>query len=343
MSQPAWLRQHLPAHTEAYFRLPSPWGVVGAVPDGRPLDVVTAGKQNLQAIAQLREAIGNDKLIADSGAAPYVLPLLVDLRSPVEAAVVDPLGMMSPGSQALLTMRLAQRSPEAVNARFAALQTPALRLSKPLDASGNGMLIDKVPLHFDADSGRLFALLGKQGAQSAQLASLLADLGTPPDNKTHASFAAQEQLIDPSGEGLFGWVSTGGVGGIAAAAIPTQKTGTLPGDLISKTDAIAFGTGSVDGHGSMQLRIHAPQSPLLGYFAPRQFDPSFKVAGTPRWVANLALPDHAQWQESQKNLSLDFGAEKAQKIRQFLARRKDDLGFTAEELTQWTGADRLWR
>lgn len=35
LSQPAWLLQHLPAHTVAYLRIPSPWGLLGAVPNGQ--------------------------------------------------------------------------------------------------------------------------------------------------------------------------------------------------------------------------------------------------------------------------------------------------------------------
>ncbi|HEX2941623.1 MAG TPA: hypothetical protein VHO91_11285, partial [Rhodopila sp.] len=38
LSQPAWLRSHLPSTTVAYLRIPSPWGLIGAVPDGRSLD-----------------------------------------------------------------------------------------------------------------------------------------------------------------------------------------------------------------------------------------------------------------------------------------------------------------
>jgi hypothetical protein len=35
LSQPAWLRQHLPARTVAYLRVPSPWGLIGGAPNGR--------------------------------------------------------------------------------------------------------------------------------------------------------------------------------------------------------------------------------------------------------------------------------------------------------------------
>ncbi|MGP1667313.1 MAG: hypothetical protein ACTS5I_15690, partial [Rhodanobacter sp.] len=102
LAQPAWLRAHLPAHTVAYLRIPSPWSVIGGVPDGRPLDAATASAANLKAVAAIRTAIGKDPVLADSGVAAYLLPLLVDMRSPLEAAAVDALGFMSPNSQVLV-------------------------------------------------------------------------------------------------------------------------------------------------------------------------------------------------------------------------------------------------
>ena len=34
ISAPAWLRQHLPAQTVSYVRIPSPWVMLGGVPTG---------------------------------------------------------------------------------------------------------------------------------------------------------------------------------------------------------------------------------------------------------------------------------------------------------------------
>ena len=340
LAQPAWLRSHLPAHTVAYLRLPSPWGVIGGVPDGRPLDAATATAQNLQAVTAIRAAIAKDPVLADSGAAPYLLALMADMRSPLEAALVDPLGMMSPNSQALLSLRVAQRSPAELNARFAQFTSPAMRLSAPLDADGNGSLATGAPVHFDAANQRLFVLLARQTATPARLAALLSELRTPrADDPAARAIAAQEAHIDKSGEGLFGWVSVHGLGGVAAAAVPVQNFGSLPGDLVGKADSISFGAGSVDGHGRLQLRVYSPQARLLGYLAPRQFDPAFKVAGSPRWVANLALPDARQWQLFENNLSLDFGPERAAAWRQSMGKLKAKVGFDMTDLGAWVGPE----
>lgn len=340
LSQPAWLVDHLPAQTVAYLRLPSPWAMVGAVPDGRPLDVVMAGAQNLKAITALRKAIGNDKLLADTGFAPYLVPLLVDLRSPLEAAMVDPIGVISPGSQVLLSMRLAQTTPAAVNTMFAALGNPRMQLSVPLDAQGNGKFANGAPVHFDAANARLWILVGVHPADASRLKQLMGETTKPGTNSSVTqAIETQEKAIDPSGEGLFGWISVHGVGAAATSAIPSASVGKLPGDLLSKVDSVAFGAGSVDGHGRLQISLHAPQARLLGYLAPQQFDPSFKVAGNPHWVASLALPGGAQWQQFQNNLTLDFGAERAVRWNAALVRWKVSTGFDLNELTHWIGPE----
>ena len=340
LSQPAWLHDHLPATTVGYVRIASPWGMLGAAPSGRPLDAVMSSAPNLQAIASLREAIGKDATLADAGATPYLLALLTDLRSPIEAAMIDPIGTPSPNTQVLLTMRLAQNSVAALNARFAQFAAPALRLAAPLDSHGDGRLAIGMPLHFDAASGRLFVLAGRQPAQPAQLDSLVAGLASAaPDSPVARAMAAQEQQIDQSGQGTFAWISLRGLGGVAASAIPAQTFGTLPGDLVAKSDSVAFGAGTVDGRGRLRLVLHAPQSRLLGYLAPARFAPDFKVAGQPRWVANYALPSAAQFKAFDDNLALDFGADRATALRRGEAQLQQKFGFSLAQLSQWIGPE----
>lgn len=245
LSQPAWLRQHLPARTVGYLRIPSPWGLLGAIPNGRPLDTALASEQHLKAVAALREAIAKDKLLAEAGAAPFMLALMSDLRGPLEIAAVDPLGMPSPGSTLLASTPLEQRDATKLNARFAQLGG-ALKLSTPLDAHGDGALASGELLHFDAASGRLFVLMARSAANAgtvdrSTLNALLDEVKNPKAADVVAKVAEQEQQIDASGQGLFGWVSTHGIGGVAASAIPADNVGTLPGDFTAKTESVAFG------------------------------------------------------------------------------------------------------
>ncbi|WP_266170194.1 pilin [Dyella subtropica] len=343
LSQPAWLRQHLPAHTVGYLRIPSPWGLLGAVPNGRPLDAALASEQHLKAVAALREAIAKDKLLADAGAAPFMQALLSDLRAPLEIVAVDPLGMPSPGSMLLASTQLEQRDAAKLNTRLEQLGG-ALRLNKPLDAKGDGTLASGELMHFDAANGRLFVLMARSGANAGAidrdtLNALLDEVKNPKVADVVAKVAEQEQQIDASGQGLFGWFSTHGIGGIAASAIPAGNVGTLPGEFTAKTESIAFGWGTSDGHGQLQLRLHAPQARLLGYLAPEQFVPDFKVAGKPSWAVSLALPGTKQIKAFEDNLAMDFGVERAAAYRKAMAEFKQNAGFDLAELSQWVGPE----
>ena len=343
LSQPAWLRQHLPAQTVGYLRIPSPWGLLGAVPSGRPLDAALAGEQHLKAVAALREAIAKDQVLADTGAAPLALALLSDLRAPLEVAAVDPLGMPSPGSLLLLSTQLEQRDTARLNARFAQLGG-VLRLDKPLDAKGDGSLASGDLLHFDAASGRLFMLMTRPMANGVtidrgKLDALLVEVNQSKPAEVVAKVAEQERQIDASGQGLFGWFSTHGVGGLAAGAMPAASVGTLPGEFSSKTESIAFGWGAVDGHGRLQLRVHAPQARALRYLAPQQFAPGFKVAGKPAWVVSMALPGAEQVKAFEDELTLNFGAERAAAYRKAMADMKAKAGFELAEFSQWVGPE----
>ena len=340
LSQPAWLRNHLPAATVGYIRIASPWGMLGAVPNGRALDAVMAGEQNLKAIAALRDAFAKDKTLADAGVTPYLLPLLADLRSPLEVAMIDPIGTLSPNTQMLVTMRLAQKNIAELNARFAQFSAPTLKLAAPLDGNGDGRLMTGAALHFDVASGRLFALVSRQPVEPSRLAALIAELAqTKPGSDTDKAVAAQEQQIDQSGQGTFAWISLHGLGGVAAGAIPAQSLGTLPGDLTSKTESVAFGAGTVDGHGRLRIVVHAPQARVLGYLASTRFAPDFKVAGQPRWVVNFALPGADQFKAFEDNLSLDFGAERATSFRNVEAAVQQKLGFGLNDLSRWIGPE----
>ncbi|MGA7437901.1 MAG: hypothetical protein WBW32_07200, partial [Luteibacter sp.] len=151
LSSPAWLRQHLPAQTVAYVRIPSPWGMLNAVPNGRPLDAALSAKANLDAIASVRDALAKDKVLADLKVAPAVNLLLGDLRSPLEVALIDPVGIPSPASHGLITAVLDFANVDAFNARLAALSPNAPILAAPLDAQGNGQLANGTgAVHYDA-------------------------------------------------------------------------------------------------------------------------------------------------------------------------------------------------
>src|ERR1700754_127050 len=183
IASPAWMRQHLPAQTVAYVRIPSPWALVGAVPNGRPLDAALSTKAHLDAIARIRECMAKDKVLVDLKVAPVLNLLLGDLRSPIEAALVDPLGIPAPTSRAVLTAVLDATSIDALNARIASLDAASPLLAAPLDAQGNGQLTSGGAIRYVASEHRLWVT---QSAQEPR----------PPASKTTTSLAAGDAVPD---------------------------------------------------------------------------------------------------------------------------------------------------
>ena len=315
IAAPAWLRQHLPAQTVAYLRLPSPWAVVGGVPNGRPLDAALSVKANLDAVAKLRETIAKDKVLADAKIGPALTLLLSDLRSPLEIALIDPLGIPSPTSRVVATGRFSFDSIDAFNARLASLNAPLL--AAPLDAQGNGKLASGGSVRYVVGEHRLWVTQSmQQPSDEHTIDELVATFGKSSPTTAPATLGTLETHIDTSGEGLFGWATIRGIGAVAANQAGESPFGKLPTDFASKADALAFGSGTVDGRGQFRLVVHAPQARVLQYAAPRSFAPTLKSVGEPRWAMTFALPNAEGYKAFEDNLNLDFGAEKAKTIMQ---------------------------
>jgi hypothetical protein len=301
IAHPAWLRERLPEHTVAYLRIPSFWGWLSA-PNGRGLDAALASEPHTRVIASLREAIRTDKAIADSGFAPALTLLLADLAAPVEIAVVDGSDIANPASNVFASVRFNVADVAAMNARIAALATSTPLLKAPLDASGHGELAEKGYVYFDAANQRLF-LLGGMAASAPALDALVQQT----TQTRMAAMAASERELDASGQGLFFWMQLKGVNGMASAWMPRDPSSALLRDFVQKSESIAAGWGTVDGHGHLQLQLGAPGARLLGYIASDQPLPALKTAGPPYWAAGLRLPDAGQWQNLIDQLDTDFG------------------------------------
>ncbi|MDF4004221.1 pilin [Luteibacter sp. PPL552] len=341
IASPAWLRQHLPAQTVAYLRIPSPWGLLGGVPDGRPLDSALASQAHLDAVAAIRTGLGNDKVLAGLSFTPVIQLLLADLRSPIEIAVVDPVGIPSPASRLVATMTLDFPSVAAFNARMAAAGGAGVpMLDAPLDAQGRGRLASGAALRYDAAQRRLWVSQAMRESPGGQtLDQIVADSAKPPVAPPPATLTALESRIDASGEGLFGWAAIRGLGGVAAAQAGDGSLGKLPGDLASKADAVAFGAGTVDGRGAFRIVLHAPQARVLQYLAPAAFAPGIKAAGEPRWAMTLSLPSASNYATFENNLNLDFGPNGAAQYRQFIAHIGQRAHVDPKRYLRWFGPE----
>ena len=336
IAAPAWLRERLPEHTVAYMRLPSFWGLLSA-PSGRPLDAALASEAHTRLIAQLRDAARKDPLLAQTGVGPAIGLFLGDMASPIEIAAIDGGDILGPASYVLVTVRLDVADVATFNARAAALVQDEPLLKAPLDASGKGALAKNGFVYFDAAQHRLYALFGT-GATGAQLDSYLTALATP---RSHPMFDS-ERAIDSSGQGLFVWIGLKGITGMASAQIPASKPGTLLRDFLDKSRAIAFGWGTVNGHGRLQYVFEAPQARLLEYLAPGKVEAAVRTAGAPRWTVTIALPGADRLAALESHLDADFAPGSADVYRAGMGKMKDKLGMDLTDLLRLAGPDLLF-
>jgi Tfp pilus assembly major pilin PilA len=324
IAQPAWLGERLPAHTVVYARIPSFWGLLSA-PDGRPLDPVLASAEHIKIIASLRDAVRRNKLIADTRAAPVLGLLLGDQGAPLEIALIDISDQPTPAGNLLLTTRLDVPDIATLNAHANELAGDAPFLKAPFDANGSAELEKDGFLQFDLATHRLYAFIGT-GATRMGLDDTLKQLTS---TRSHPMQDAERE-IDNSGQGLFVWINLKGLATLIPAQMPLVQPGTL-----------AFGWGTVAGHGRMQLLLYAPDARLLGYLAPDQIDANLRTAGKPNWIATLALPSAGQLQAIENNLDQDYGAGTQQKYRDAMAKAKDRLGFVPMDFARTIGPDLL--
>ena len=91
-----------------------------------------------------------------------------------------------------------------------------------------------------------------------------------------------------------------------AAQLPQLPPDSLLQDYIAHAQNIAFGWGTVDGHGRLQVQIRASQSRLLGYLAPNAGEVNLKTAGKPDWAISMALPGADNLQAMRDRLDRDY-------------------------------------
>jgi len=332
IAEPAWLEARLPAHTVAYARIPSFWGMVSA-PDGRAFDPALGGVENARIVASLAGAVRRNALVAATGAGPFLDLWMSDLGSPVEIALTDPGDQITPAGNVLLVTRVNVPDIATLNARMAALAGATPILKAPFDANGSAELTHNGVLQFDAASHRLFLFAGI-GATRVGLDQAIAQLA---QTRPHP-MQALEHEIDESGQGLFVWINTRN---LASTYGPPQgqKEHPLSHDLLEHMQEMAFGWGTVHGRGSMRWIIVAPGARLLDYYGQGRIDGNLRTAGRPRWMFTMMLPGDAQLRAIEAHLDDDYGAGTAKEYRTAMARIQARLGVVPMDFASTVGPE----
>lgn len=332
--QPAWLRERLPDHTVAYLRVPSIWGLLSA-PNGRALDGALASEAHARIIGAFQDAVKKDPAIARLGLAPALTLGLYELDSPLEVAVLDPSDQLNlPTSMMLLSAHLNLASVADFNQRLAELGPQANVLKAPLDAEGRGALAAGGLVRFDAAQRRLFVLAGL-GVTPPALDQVLGQLGQTRAHPMHEV----ERRIDTSGQGLFGWIGLKGLSGLAAQQLPDAPGVVLLRDLLDKGQSLAFGWGTVDGRGRLQVRLDVPQAKLLSYLAAKAYRTDLKTAGKPSWLVSLMLPDAERLAAFENALGADFGEAAAKAYQDAKATMAQHSGLVLADWLKLVGPE----
>lgn len=286
-----WLRERLPADTIGYVRVPSPWGLFAA-PNGKAADAMFASDAHVEAVARIRAGFAENPILAKalgSDAADRYIRAVNAVAAPIEAAVIDPGRAATPATQVLVSTVLRERDPERLGVHLSTLFGDGGEPSAPVfDDDGYGTLslpgMPALPFHLDRSNGRLHMLAG-MNPSSDQLRRLLDDItGTQP--RAHALHTLENE-IDAGGQGLLVWLDVRAMRPWMAAGSGGDSTLRAAYEPVQ---ALAFGWGSVNGHGRLSLRAQVDNPTWLRYLpqAPRRLDVG--SSGKPGFVVSLALP-----------------------------------------------------
>jgi Tfp pilus assembly major pilin PilA len=269
-----WLRDRLPPDAIVYARLPSPWrSALG--PAGKANDRMFQSQAWVDAVARMRGDLGKDPLSGE--AAIPLTGLLHRLGSPVEIAVVVAGRIASPAANVYATLTLDYADAAGLGKVLGELMDGK---APSFDGDGYASIADAgapVFLHFDAASKRLSVL----GGMFANLDSLKSLRKAIDEAKVEPRLdLALEREIDAHGDGMVIWADVEALRPVLSAGVADEAVRKL----LDQTKRIAFGWGSVDGHGKLGLRAEISGAAWAAYLpqSPRKLD--LKASGRTRML-----------------------------------------------------------
>jgi len=294
-----YLRTVLPPDALAYVRIAHPWGLLG-VPKGNMLSEALASEGVRAAMSALQGAIVQQllgPLQPQVGPLPGVL--LDQVRSPLELAVLRPVGGDAELPDLLLLVQLHSATRDDANALLQTLAQvePELQLETPLDQHGVGRLqVMGFPIFvsFDTASRRLF-LLATQNPTPAALTQRLQSLQPRVD----ASMLPLETEVDTSGQGFFVWLDAKTIFTLAQSLIPPEQLviwQRLGGHALQQ---VALGMGVSAGKGRIKLVLDMPKVGVRTLLPAVEAPLAFDAAGAPEGLVMLGLPNASDWQQAE--------------------------------------------
>jgi hypothetical protein len=294
-----YLRTVLPSDALAYVRLAHPWGLLG-VPKGNMLSEALASEGVRAAISTLQGAVVQQllgPLQTQIGPLPGVL--LNQVRSPLELAVLRPVGSSAGLPDVLLLVQLHSASRDDANAllQMLAQVEPELQIETPLDQRGIGRLqVMGFPIFvsFDTSSRRLF-FLATQNPTPAALTQRLQSLRPRADTP----MLPLEAEIDTSGQGLFVWLDAQAIFTLVQSLISPEDLlvwQRLGGHAIQQ---LALGMGVSASKGRLKLVLDMPRVGVRTLLPAVEAPLAFDAAGIPAGLVLLGLPNANDWRQAE--------------------------------------------
>ncbi|WP_125931851.1 pilin [Thiosocius teredinicola] len=339
LSKPAYLRERLPNDVYGYARIPSIWGMMG-VPTGGVLDKAVGSAAYADAVRSIREGFSATVLPEfPPDARPMLSLLLLHATSPIEIAVLAPTDQQNPAPVVMITMAVDFSDAAALNKFLdeATSQAPGVAMLNPVQADQPGELLAggmRLSVRLDQAESRLF-LSGSVGPAPSATASIAQAL---QPNPTHPMYSV-EQSIDASGQGLFVWVNTTQLIGLASAMGPRDQVAMMNMFGVNDIKSLAVGLGASGGIHRLKAVVEMPKRGFRTFLPLVGDAPTFSAAGDPTGIAVLGLPSTADWAAFEAELTKFSTPQDMQKYQDFKREFKEKLGFGIDDLLAALGQD----
>ncbi len=340
-SAAAFLREHMPPQAMAYLRLPSLFGMLEV--EGTIYDEAhqsAAYRTSLLAIQRgLIEQLPAT-LSTDPGVQLLAELIIEHQRSPLELVLVAPPDPSIPMPGLLASVRLDINEAQELSGLISrlVLASPAVKLARAVDASGNGMLsVNEIPvqLYFDSGQQRLFFISGVINPAN-YLQTLINGLQATPVHAMHAA----EVKIDSSGQGLYAWFAPKAI--IQMAQTTGQPWGIfLAAAGLSEADGIAFGAGLAGGKQRLRIEIEMPHIGMRRLLPAVHQELAFSAAGKLDSLMSFSLPGPDDLLAVEQLLASISPAESMEKYAAGKQVFEQRLGVSLQELLSTFGPELL--
>ncbi len=345
----ALLREHIEEDTLLYLRVPELVSGGTLSNHHNELNRLYSNKEFQKTTKALAAAIQNPKTVEgalkrlgvnqNTAEFSYAIALLSRINSPLEVAVV---GQSIENLSGYLTAGVEFESVREINQFLQTLGVPpTIQLSPEGDLAAGA-----VAIHFDTKAKRLYLMGSSKGAGLTELEAWKKTLNSRAKKDGNVMSVA-ESRIDPSGDGLFFWMSApkGQLAEeLAFFIMMIDENPLFPMLLHPDFKGLSFGAGKTDeNRGQIRFVIEGDTQKVLGYSGSEKTPLNFETLGTPQYMAHQTLPSIAEWNSFENHILnyLEVDQQEAYRVgkEKFKAELDKKLGFDSALFVKAFGPD----